>query len=97
MCSLSYRNSIHNRKSLISPPLARAIFTYDGVTNKLKLADSGAGGVAELAEKFHISKPQYGLCKVESVEAGGPRIAMISWSYRKQRRENTEFTLGINL
>ncbi|XP_034728401.1 drebrin-like protein [Etheostoma cragini] len=56
-----------------------AIFAYDGVTNKLKLADSGAGGVAELAGKFHISKPQYGLCKVGSVETGGPQIAMISW------------------
>ncbi|XP_054466697.1 drebrin-like protein A [Anoplopoma fimbria] len=56
-----------------------ALFTYDGITNKLKLADSGAGGVAELAGKFHISKPQYGLCKVASVETGGPRIAMISW------------------
>ncbi|XP_068560024.1 drebrin [Cebidichthys violaceus] len=56
-----------------------AIFTYDGITNKLKLADSGAGGVAELAGKFHIAKPQYGLCKVGSVETGGPRIAMISW------------------
>ncbi|XP_036955076.1 drebrin-like protein A isoform X2 [Acanthopagrus latus] len=56
-----------------------AIFTYDGFTNKLKLADSGAGGVAELAGKFHIAKPQYGLCKVASVETGGPRIALISW------------------
>lgn len=56
-----------------------AIFTYDGFTNKLKLADSGAGGVAELSGKFHISKPQYGLCKVGSSESGGPRIAMIIW------------------
>ncbi|XP_060893910.1 drebrin-like protein A [Labrus mixtus] len=56
-----------------------AIFTYDGLTNKLKLADSGAGCMAELAEKFHISKPQYGLCKVSSMETGGPRIVLISW------------------
>ncbi|KAM7019098.1 uncharacterized protein LKV04_009553 [Tautogolabrus adspersus] len=56
-----------------------AIFTYDGLTNKLKLADSGAGSVAELAEKFHVSKPQYGLCKVSSMETGGPRIVLISW------------------
>ncbi|KAM8886555.1 uncharacterized protein AB9W97_013591 isoform 3-T3 [Spinachia spinachia] len=56
-----------------------AIFTYDGITNKLKLADSGAGGVAELAGKFHISKAQYGLCKVECVETGRTRIAMIIW------------------
>ncbi|XP_008287034.1 drebrin-like protein A isoform X2 [Stegastes partitus] len=56
-----------------------ALFAYEGVTNKLKLADSGAGGVVELAEKFHISKPQYGLCKVGSMETGAPRIAMIIW------------------
>ncbi|XP_072244203.1 uncharacterized protein [Leuresthes tenuis] len=56
-----------------------ALFTYEGVSNKLKLADSGAGGVAELAEKFHTSKPQYGLCKVASAEAGAPQIAMITW------------------
>ncbi|KAF7200085.1 transcript variant X3 [Nothobranchius furzeri] len=56
-----------------------ALFAYDGVTNKLKLADSGAGGVAELAEKFHISKPQYGLCKMSSVEGAAPEIAMIIW------------------
>ncbi|GLD68247.1 drebrin-like protein [Lates japonicus] len=61
----------------------RALFAYDGVTNKLKLADSGAGGVAELAEKFHVSKPQYGLCKVGSGETGGLRIAMISWVGQK--------------
>ncbi|XP_043967400.1 drebrin-like protein A isoform X2 [Gambusia affinis] len=56
-----------------------ALFLYEGVTNKLKLADSGAGGVAELAEKFHISKPQYGLCKVGGVDGGALRIALISW------------------
>ncbi|KAM7391799.1 hypothetical protein PAMP_022456 [Pampus punctatissimus] len=56
-----------------------ALFTYDGVSNKLKLADSGVGGVAELAGKFHVSKPQYGLCRVGSAETGGHRIAMISW------------------
>uniref|UniRef100_A0A1A7XWD7 Uncharacterized protein n=2 Tax=Iconisemion striatum TaxID=60296 RepID=A0A1A7XWD7_9TELE len=56
-----------------------ALFAYDGVTNKLKLADSGAGGLEELAEKFHISKPQYGLCKMSSIEGGAPEIAMIIW------------------
>ncbi|XP_061584960.1 drebrin-like protein A isoform X2 [Cololabis saira] len=56
-----------------------ALFTYDGFTNNLKLADSGAGGLAELAGKFHISKPQYGLCKVESKETGAPPIVMINW------------------
>lgn len=86
----------------------RAIFTYDGFTNKLKLADSGgkndrsgsrsscsayvdaqspslaAGGVEELAAKFHVSKPQYGLCKVTNTETGAPQIALISWVSRME-------------
>ncbi|XP_024864264.1 drebrin-like protein A isoform X2 [Kryptolebias marmoratus] len=67
-----------------------ALFTYDGVTNKLKLADSGAGDVTELAGKFHVSKPQYGLVKVGSLEGGAPQITLISWigqdvdDYRRQ-------------
>ncbi|XP_077378942.1 uncharacterized protein LOC144019635 isoform X2 [Festucalex cinctus] len=56
-----------------------ALFVYEGLTNKLKLADSGVSGVAELASKFHASKPQYGLCRVGSADTGGPRIAMIAW------------------
>lgn len=38
-----------------------------------------AGGVDELAAKFHVSKPQYGLCKVANTETGAPQIALISW------------------
>uniref|UniRef100_A0A8K9V8W9 Drebrin n=1 Tax=Oncorhynchus mykiss TaxID=8022 RepID=A0A8K9V8W9_ONCMY len=56
-----------------------ALFTYDGATNNLKLADSGAGGVVELSEKFLIARPQYGLCRVGSAEVGGPPVAMICW------------------
>nr|XP_057926987.1 drebrin-like protein A isoform X2 [Doryrhamphus excisus] len=56
-----------------------ALFVYEGLTNKLKLADSGVGGVTELVSKFHASKPQYGLCRVGSADTGGPRIAMIVW------------------
>ncbi|KAL0979769.1 hypothetical protein UPYG_G00189410, partial [Umbra pygmaea] len=56
-----------------------ALFTYDGATNKLKLADSGAGGVEELSGKFHESKPEYGLCRLGSTEARGPQVAMICW------------------
>ncbi|XP_042277156.1 drebrin-like protein A [Thunnus maccoyii] len=56
-----------------------ALFTYAGASNKVKLADSGVGGVAELAGKFHVSQAQYGLCRVGSAETGGHRIVMISW------------------
>ncbi|XP_030620521.1 drebrin-like protein B [Chanos chanos] len=56
-----------------------ALFSYDGVTNNLKLSDSGAGGLVELAGKFHISKPMYGLCRLGMTEMGVPQIAMICW------------------
>ncbi|XP_068594682.1 drebrin [Brachionichthys hirsutus] len=56
-----------------------AIFAYDGITNNLRLSDSGAGGVAEMAGKLHASKPQYGLCRLGRPEKGAPQIAMISW------------------
>lgn len=41
-----------------------------------------AGGVSELAGKFHISKPQYGLCKVGNAGKGPPHVALISWVSR---------------
>lgn len=56
-----------------------ALFVYDGVSNKLKLADSGAGGVAELSSKFNISKPQYGLCRIGGPDSTSPKTAMIIW------------------
>uniref|UniRef100_A0A3P9GXW7 Si:dkey-40c11.2 n=1 Tax=Oryzias latipes TaxID=8090 RepID=A0A3P9GXW7_ORYLA len=60
-----------------------ALFAYEGATNKLKLADSGVGGVTELAEKFHISKPQYGLVNIGQTESGAAQIAMICWMGQK--------------
>ncbi|XP_041096149.1 drebrin-like [Polyodon spathula] len=56
-----------------------ALFAYDGTTNKLKLSDSGAGGVAELAGKLHNSRPLYGFCRVEAPGSGQPRLVMIIW------------------
>uniref|UniRef100_A0A8C7XP56 Si:dkey-40c11.2 n=1 Tax=Oryzias sinensis TaxID=183150 RepID=A0A8C7XP56_9TELE len=60
-----------------------ALFAYEGATNRLKLADSGVGGVTELAEKFHISKPQYGLVNIGQTESGAAQIAMICWMGQK--------------
>ncbi|KAJ8391672.1 hypothetical protein AAFF_G00086220 [Aldrovandia affinis] len=56
-----------------------ALFTYDGATNNLKLSDSGAGGVSELAGKFHANRPLYGLCRVMMEGLGQRRIVMIAW------------------
>ncbi|XP_043094779.1 drebrin isoform X2 [Puntigrus tetrazona] len=56
-----------------------ALFTYEGVTNNLKLTDSGAGGLTELVGKFHNSRPMYGLCRVGLTETGQPQIVMVCW------------------
>lgn len=102
----SVKSGLSSNVTTVCLHVHRALFAYDGVTNNLKLADSGgeedfhmlnlnkivtlclliflpfyclAGGVAELAGKFHISRPEYGLCKIETAETGSPRIALISW------------------
>ncbi|XP_060763167.1 drebrin-like protein A isoform X2 [Neoarius graeffei] len=56
-----------------------ALFAYEGLTNNLKLFDSGNGGLTELTRKFHIAKPMYGLCRITLSEAGQPRIVLICW------------------
>ncbi|XP_044875617.1 drebrin-like [Mauremys mutica] len=55
-----------------------AIFAY-GKHNELKLLDSGAGGVDELAGKFSSSSVMYGLCRVQDPSSGQPRIILINW------------------
>ncbi|XP_042580489.1 drebrin-like protein B isoform X2 [Cyprinus carpio] len=56
-----------------------ALFAYEGVTNNLKLTDSGAGGLTELVGKFHSSRPMYGICRVGLTETGQPQIVMVCW------------------
>ncbi|XP_059381409.1 drebrin-like [Carassius carassius] len=53
-----------------------ALFTYDGIMNRLKLADSGVGGLKELMAKLHPRLPLYGMCRVGKAQ---PRNAMILW------------------
>ncbi|KAJ8380545.1 hypothetical protein SKAU_G00013230 [Synaphobranchus kaupii] len=56
-----------------------ALFNYDGATNNLKLCDSGAGGLSELAGKFHTNRPLYGLCRMVPQESAQRRIVLIAW------------------
>ncbi|XP_060740297.1 drebrin-like protein B isoform X1 [Tachysurus vachellii] len=56
-----------------------ALFAYDGFTNNLKLFDSGNGGLTELAQKFHIAKPMYGLCRIALPGVEQSRIILICW------------------
>ncbi|KAK7131449.1 hypothetical protein R3I94_016546 [Phoxinus phoxinus] len=53
-----------------------ALFAYDGIMNRLKLADSGVGGLKELSTKLHPMRPLYGMCRVGTAQ---PCIVMILW------------------
>ncbi|GAA6076968.1 drebrin-like protein B isoform X1 [Tachysurus ichikawai] len=64
---------------------ARALFAYDGFTNNLKLFDSGNGGLTELAQKFHIAKPMYGLCRIALPGVEQSRIILICWGFDPRR------------
>ncbi|KAK2911791.1 hypothetical protein QQF64_027636 [Cirrhinus molitorella] len=78
----TYSLSLLTAKEDILNPRAStnwALFAYEGVTNNLKLTDSGAGGLTELVGKFHSSRPMYGLCRVGLTETGQPQIVMVCW------------------
>ncbi|XP_056302732.1 trichohyalin [Danio aesculapii] len=53
-----------------------ALFTYDGIMNRLRLADSGVGGLKELSTKLNPRLPLYGMCRVGKAQ---PRFVMILW------------------
>ncbi|KAK7173485.1 hypothetical protein R3I93_003338 [Phoxinus phoxinus] len=78
----TYSLSLLTAKEDILNPRAStnwALFAYEGVTNNLKLTDSGAGGLTELVGKFHNSRPMYGLCRMGLTETGQPQIVMVCW------------------
>ncbi|KAL4617458.1 drebrin-like isoform X1 [Arapaima gigas] len=78
----TYSLSLLTAKEDIANPRSStswALFRYDGITNNLKLSDSGVGGLAELAGKFHPNWPFYGLCRVGADGSGRPRIILIAW------------------
>nr|XP_055035350.1 uncharacterized protein LOC129423160 isoform X3 [Misgurnus anguillicaudatus] len=53
-----------------------ALFAYDGIMNRLKLADSGVGGLNELMTKLHPRRSLYGMCRVGTNQS---HIVMILW------------------
>ncbi|XP_064409120.1 drebrin isoform X2 [Latimeria chalumnae] len=55
-----------------------ALFSYEK-SNDLKLTDSGAGGVEELAQRFNSRSVMYGFCRVKDPKTGLPRFVLISW------------------
>ncbi|XP_060787173.1 drebrin-like b isoform X2 [Neoarius graeffei] len=57
-----------------------ALFTYEGNTNDIRLADKGEGGLEELVEELNSGKVMYAFCRVEDPNSGLPKYVLINWT-----------------
>uniref|UniRef100_A0AAR2KQC3 Drebrin-like b n=1 Tax=Pygocentrus nattereri TaxID=42514 RepID=A0AAR2KQC3_PYGNA len=57
-----------------------ALFTYEGNTNDIRLADKGDGGLEELVEELNSGKVMYAFCRVKDPNSGLPKYVLINWT-----------------
>ncbi|XP_071023611.1 drebrin-like isoform X2 [Oncorhynchus clarkii lewisi] len=56
-----------------------ALFSYEGNSNDLTLASSGAGGLPEITVTFDNGRVMYGFCSLKEPTAALPRYVLINW------------------
>ncbi|XP_077079814.1 drebrin-like b isoform X1 [Siphateles boraxobius] len=57
-----------------------ALFTYEGNTNDIRLAEKGDGGLEELFEELNSGKVMYAFCRVQDPNSGLPKYVLINWT-----------------
>uniref|UniRef100_A0A3Q2P4P7 ADF-H domain-containing protein n=1 Tax=Fundulus heteroclitus TaxID=8078 RepID=A0A3Q2P4P7_FUNHE len=57
-----------------------ALFTYEGNSNDLRLAETGDGGLEELVEELNSGKVMYAFCRVSDPNSGLPKYVLINWT-----------------
>ncbi|XP_032426667.1 drebrin-like protein A isoform X1 [Xiphophorus hellerii] len=57
-----------------------ALFTYEGNSNDLRLAETGGGGLEELVEELNSGKVMYAFCRVPDPNSGLPKYVLINWT-----------------
>ncbi|XP_062340254.1 drebrin-like a [Osmerus eperlanus] len=57
-----------------------ALFTYEGNSNDIRLADKGAGGLEEMVEELSSGKVMYAFCKVQVPNSSLPKFVFINWT-----------------
>ncbi|XP_067088251.1 drebrin-like protein B [Osmerus mordax] len=57
-----------------------ALFTYEGNSNDIRLADKGAGGLEEMVEELSSGKVMYAFCKVQVLNSSLPKFVFINWT-----------------
>ncbi|KAF7218038.1 transcript variant X2 [Nothobranchius furzeri] len=57
-----------------------ALFTYEGNSNDIRLADKGDGGLEELVEELNSGKVMYAFCRVKDPNSGLSKYVLINWT-----------------
>ncbi|XP_075996726.1 drebrin-like protein B isoform X2 [Genypterus blacodes] len=57
-----------------------ALFTYEGNSNDIRLAEKGDGGLEEMVEELNSGKVMYAFCRVQDPNSGLPKYVLINWS-----------------
>ncbi|KAF0033447.1 hypothetical protein F2P81_013513 [Scophthalmus maximus] len=58
----------------------KALFTYEGNSNDIRLAEKGDGGLEELVEELNSGKVMYAFCRVQDPNSGLPKYVLINWT-----------------
>ncbi|KAI3361868.1 hypothetical protein L3Q82_002191 [Scortum barcoo] len=56
-----------------------ALFTYEGNSNDIRLAEKGDGGLEEMVEELNSGKVMYAFCRVQDPNSGLPKYVLINW------------------
>ncbi|XP_051924715.1 drebrin-like b isoform X4 [Hippocampus zosterae] len=57
-----------------------ALFTYEGNSNDIRLAEKGDGGLEEMVEELNSGKIMYAFCRVQDPNSGLPKYVLINWT-----------------
>ncbi|XP_058474056.1 drebrin-like protein isoform X1 [Solea solea] len=57
-----------------------ALFTYEGNSNDVRLAETGEGGLEEMVEELNSGKVMYAFCRVQDPNSGLPKYVLINWT-----------------
>ncbi|XP_034025792.1 drebrin-like b isoform X2 [Thalassophryne amazonica] len=57
-----------------------ALFTYEGNSNDIRLAEKGDGGLEELVEELNSGKVMYAFCQVQDPNSGLSKYVLINWT-----------------
>lgn len=57
-----------------------ALFTYEGNSNDIRLAQKGEGGLEEMVEELSSGKVMYAFCRVQDPNSGLAKYVLVNWT-----------------